>query len=206
MPRTITRKRKRAAALAASEPSPKLNGAPMAIAHTGYGIAALAEELADLNRLYNIMDAGETLTGRTLRKDTEQNINSDAGIIDAHSRFKQIGRHTFAKVEALQQLIVELEPTTANETLSLALLFTEVLDGFISDHTDTDAPAVQADSDQLERIVRSIIRGLIRGCGASSPLLKTYVTDDYLGSWDEAREIATRDAEPYLAETEARRP
>jgi hypothetical protein len=201
MPRkTTTTKRQRAAALTASEP--KLNGAnaPLAISHAGHGIAALAQELADLNRLYNTMDAGETATDVALNKDTERGINSDRRVIDANMRFKDMRRHTFAKLEALEQLILELEPTTASETLTLALLLVGPLDQFVSDHTDTDKSDAQADSEKLERVLRAIIRGLINGCGATSPLTDTYARAQTLRPWAEARADAAREAVPYQVE------
>jgi hypothetical protein len=200
MSRATTKKRTRAVALNASEMSPKLNGraVPLSIAHAGHGIAELAQELADAKKVCAMLANAEGPAERA--RDAIENIDSPehTKCCQAVNDFDDVGRRAYSMADALERLILAMEPTTAGETLSLALIFAEELDVFLSDHTKDADPAVQRDRGRLQHALDAVIRGLVHGAGATSPLLDAYSSAEALRPWAEARSDATREAVPYL--------
>jgi hypothetical protein len=188
MSETITRKHKRAAAL---------NGAaPLAIAHAGHGIAELAQELADLQRLSVTMRNAEGPAEIARDRIAADDITTEAHAKACRSanHFEDVGRRSNGMANALEKLILTLEPTTPDETLSLALVLAGELGPLLSNHSDREE-----ECRQIEDALRAIIRGLV-SAGATSPLTATYFGRDDLVPWAEARSTASREAGPFLVE------
>jgi hypothetical protein len=191
--------------LSLAGPSQKLNGAAAALNGTcshSMGITEMIEILADLERLRSDMDAAHAAKGVQINKAVEEkDTKTDAALLRSHNRFGELFRHADAKADALEELILELEPTTVDETLSLGLLFGVALDLFVGNHCDLENDgAGEREWQKLERALAAIIRGLVHGAGARSPLLKNRAVGDDLIPWAEARSTATREAVPYLVE------
>jgi hypothetical protein len=108
-------------------------------------------------------------------------------------------RASYDMGQALQQMILGLEPTTASETLSLALVYHNKLDPFLCDNCNHQDRDVNREIRKLERALKAVIRGLVRA-GATSPLLDVYVHADDLVPWEDARQTATIEANYYRAE------
>jgi hypothetical protein len=202
MPRKSTAtKRQRAAALQVSEPAPRLNGAaaPLAISHSGHGIAELAQELADVQRLCSRLADAEGPAERARDAMTDNSPEYEA-CSKALSDFGDIGRRAFGMVDGLERIILAMEPQTPNETLSLALILASELDVFLCDHTNDADCVVHAERRRLEHALQAVIRGLVHGAGATSPLMDAYSTKENMRPWAEARADATREAGPYLVD------
>jgi hypothetical protein len=140
---------------------------------------------------------------RSTRPFEEKDTKTEAygALLRSHNRFGELFRHADAKADALEEIILELEPTTVDETLSLALLFGVVLDLFVGNRCDlANDSAGEREWQKLERALKAIIRGLAHGAGARSPLLKNHTVGDDLIPWAEARSTATREATPYLVQ------
>lgn len=199
IPKPNTKQRKRAAALTAQEP--KLNGtaAPLSISHAGTGIAALAQELADVQRLTSMLADAEGPAERA-RDATADNSPEYEACNKAVRDFDSVGCRANGMVGGLEQLILGLEPQTPSETLSLALILASELDVFLCDHTNDADCAVRTERRRLEHGLQAVIRGLVHGAGASSPLLDAYSTKENLRSWAYACHDAARAAGPYLVD------
>src|SRR5262249_61763914 len=81
-PKPIATKRKRAAALNASDPSARLNGttAPLngTLSHSGTGIAELAQDLADLQKLSIMLANAEGPAERAREAQAAKDIQDEA--------------------------------------------------------------------------------------------------------------------------------
>lgn len=201
MPRaTPNPKRKRAAALKVSEPARK-NDVPAtpAISLKAHGIAGLAQELADLQsvciRLANAEGPAERAWKEAAARDIDADEHTEA--CKAVRDFEDVGRHAKGMVDALQQLLLTLEPKTPDETLSLALVLAEELDTYFSHHIDRTNCVALGEARRLEDTLHAVIRGLV-GAGAVSPLTEAYSTPAMLRPWAQARSDATRAAGPFL--------
>ena len=182
-----------------AEAKPSLNGV---LSRRGHGIAGLAENLADLQTLKSRMNAAHTEAKNRVRQHEEKTPTPrgddyrDAR--QAEWLFEDMDKRAFAKICAIEELVIELEPKTADETLTLAAIFWEALDSFVVSHCDQETPASKAAWDTLERAIKAIIRGLIAN-GASSPVLDYYLTEKDLSEWEAVRNTAGAEASGYLA-------
>jgi hypothetical protein len=158
-------------------------------------IACLTPHLADLQALHASMDvAGVGAQMQIQRNDAGSDAHRAA--FNADELFEDVMDRALAKVTPLEETILWSEPTTADETLTLAAIFLECLDSFVTDHASTDTPDAKAEWETLERAMRAIIRGLILS-GASSPVLRYYITAPHLLPWDATRSSAMREAVTY---------
>jgi hypothetical protein len=199
-PIAMKRSRKPAAVLRSSEPSRKEPpAAAVAISREGFGIAELAQELAELQsvctRLANAEGPAERACDEAAARNFDAEDHSDA--CKAVRDFEDVGRRALGMVNALQQLMLTLEPRTPDETLSLALVLAEQLDTYFGEHIDRTNCAAQVEARRLEDTLHAVIRGLV-GAGATSPLTEAYSTAAMLRPWAQARSDATRAAGPYL--------
>jgi hypothetical protein len=201
IPKPIAKKRRRAAALKVSEPSRKeLPAEPLAIGHSGHGIAELAQELADLNRLCIMLANAEGPAERARDEAAAKSLDQEhLDCCKAVGDFEDVGRRANAMVGGLEQLILCLEPRTPDETLSLALVLAEEFNVFLCNKTNHADCATRVEGRRLEDAFQAIIRGLVYGAGATSPLMDAYGTRDTLSPWAERCSTGTREAVPYLA-------
>jgi hypothetical protein len=200
IPKPTAKTRKRAAALEAAEPSRKdLPAEELAISHAGHGIAELAQELADLQRLCTTLANAEGPAERARDEAAAKGCADDEHTACCRSvnNFEVVLRRANAMVDGLEQLILSLEPRTPDETLSLALVLSEELDVFLSHHTKHGDCSVNTESRRLEDALQAVIRGLVYGAGATSPLMAIYSTKAMLTPWYERRAIAIREAARY---------
>jgi hypothetical protein len=192
--------RKRAAALKVAEPSRKnLPAEEMAISHAGHGIAELAQELADLQRLCTTLANAEGPAERA-RNEAAAKGYADEEHTDccrSVNNFEVALRRANAMVDGLENLILSLEPRTVDETLSLALVLSEELGVFLTNHTNHADCRVSAEVHRLEDALQAAIRGLVYGASTSSPLMAIYSTRAMLTPWAERRSTATREAGRY---------
>jgi hypothetical protein len=204
MPRAITKpiakRRSPAAALKVSEPERSLTATPVAISHSGHGIAELAQELADLHslctRLADAQGPAEQACNEAADKD-ETHDEAHTACCKAVRDFEQVGHRANAMVNGLERLILTLEPRTPSETLSLALLLAEELGTFVSRNTSHEDRQTRLDCRHLEEALYAVIRGLVSCTGATSPLADAYSTKDTFSPWAERRSAATREAGLY---------
>lgn len=85
-----------------------------------------------------------------------------------------MGTSAEARIEVLEETILNTEPETPSEVLSLLLITSARFDSFASNHTDhTKDDSVQQPWEELERAMDRLMRGMI-GNGADSPLLPIY--------------------------------
>jgi hypothetical protein len=200
-PITAKRSRKRAAALKVSEPSRKEQPAePLAISHSGHGIAEMAQELADLHRLCNMLASAEGPAERARDEAAAKSLDAQehTDCCKAVCDFEDVGRRANGMVSGLECLILGLEPKTPDKTLSLTLILAGELDVFLSNLTNHADNAIRVEGRLLEDALQAIIRGLVYGAGATSPLLDAYSTMETLVQWAERRSVAAREAVPYL--------
>ena len=172
----------------------------LAIGHKGQGIAALAQELADLQKLSFMMVNAEGPAKRAQAKASAEHSQELSKCSAMVNDIEAVGRRAHTMTAGLEHLILGLEPATADETLSLALVLAVELDVFLSDHVNHDDSRIDADMRCLDAALQAVIRGLVRGAGAQSPLLDAYANAATLVPWDEARSRATRGAAPYMVE------
>ena len=174
----------------------------LSISRKGNGIAELAEQLADLENLCTIMDMVESKTETEIEKAIEAQTcgtEKHISLCRAHHHFEDMQRASCDMGQAVQQLILGLEPTTASETLSLALVYYNNFDPFLCNNVNREYREVNREIRKLERALKAIIRGLVRA-GATSPILEVYVHADDLVPWQDARQTATREANYYRVE------
>jgi hypothetical protein len=180
----------------------EINGSDVSrltIAHAGHGIAELAQELADLHSLCTRLSDAQGPAERACNEaeDKRTHVGEHAECCRAVQDFEEVGRRANGMVEALEGLILTLEPRTPSETLSLALILADKLGSFNYRNIDeTDRPAV-VEGRRLEDALYAVIRGLDRSTGATSPLADTYSTLHTFTQWAERRAIATREAGLY---------
>jgi hypothetical protein len=135
-------------------------------------------------------------------RDQIEDINSQerARCSKAVNDFEDVGRRANGMVGGLEQLILGMEPRTPSEALSLALILAGELDVFLCNHLKTEGSAVGRERRQLEDALQAVIRGLIYGAGATSPLLDAYSTRRAMRPWADARAEAATQAGPYLVQ------
>jgi hypothetical protein len=200
------RKSKRAAALQAERQAEPLFGSVKKL-RNGHGISDFAVCLADLQRLYSTMDRAATMAKRRARE-AEATIakGSCADSLNptrAHTLFRSMESRAWAKLGAVEELILELEPTTKDETLTLMAILWEEIDGFVTDNCSDNQPSVTARWATIERGIKAAIRGLVAS-GATSPVLGYYMTpQDLVSSWYYARATALAEARDYPDTTTA---
>jgi hypothetical protein len=88
-----------------------------------------------------------------------------------------------ARISILQDLVLELEPQSVDDALSLVLQTSEAFDTFATNHTE-EAPAdssVTTEWQALTRAFTAVARWLHRS-GARSPLVKTHFREDRLAT------------------------
>jgi hypothetical protein len=201
IPKPTTKTRKRGAALTVSDVSKKGTASfakPFGtIGHSGHGIAGLAKELADLKRLSTMPANAEGPIERAREaKDVENMAHATLCAVERY--VENAAKRSYAMVCSLEQVILTLEPTTAGETLSLALIALEELDVFVCNYVKADTPDIQSSKRQLLDAFEAVIRGLYHGAGAMSPLIEHYASKDLLQPWAEERAEAELEAGPYL--------
>jgi hypothetical protein len=171
----------------------------MAIGHAGHGIAELAQELADVQRLCVTLANAEGPAERAQDGISDTASAEYEACSMAVRDIEDVGRRAFTMVKGLERLILSLEPRTPSEALSLALVLAEELDVFLCDHTRDEDGAVRIERQRLEDALQAVIRGLAHS-EAESPLLDAYSTANTMRPWAQARSDATREACPYLVE------
>jgi hypothetical protein len=96
------------------------------------------------------------------------------------SHIEDVGRRAYTMVGGLEKLLLGMEPRTPSETLSLALVLAEELECFHANNISGNDPIVHAEKRRLEGALKAVIRGLIYGAGATSPLVDKYADRDEL--------------------------
>jgi hypothetical protein len=164
----------------------------------GHGLAAVAAQLATLEETFSLMNrAGMCARGRSCELDQWKTATPEQiAASKARNQFEDVQRRSHDLTDTLQDLILQMEPRTLDETLSLSLVcYTQML-GFLN---DTDKTEIK-DGNRLgvlERAMHAILRGLLHS-GASSPLLEhQYIRGDSLNSWSLQRREASRTAALY---------
>jgi hypothetical protein len=114
--------------------------------------------------------------------------------------FRCVEKSAFERDMTLRRLILQLEPTTASEILSLALVFYSEFEQFCGQHTNHSDPDIERKIKRMERATKAIIRGLIFTVGTSSPLIPLFLGQECLMTWQEARSEAGRWANLQLIE------
>jgi hypothetical protein len=172
--------------------------------HNARGVGAMADTLATWQRLAFDMSEADSRAGRELEKFSRADQDIEGGPYDrtltSCHRFKWVEEAARAKAKALEALIVELEPQTIDEVLSMLVVFESALDTYVGNYccvtTDTEA---SRDFKDLRRVILAMVRGLICA-GASSPLLKHNTVRHDLETWEEALRTAECEAAAQLAE------
>ena len=118
----------------------------------GHGIAALAKELADLQALCITLSNAEGSAESARAKSAAENVNTEehAKCCRAVNDIENVGRRSHGKINALEELILTMEPRTPSETLSLALVLVQEFDVFLGNHTNRTDHAVDLGKQRLE--------------------------------------------------------
>ena len=168
-------------------------------------IAALAEQLDDLQCLHASLDKADLKARERMHREEETVAKTGdrrrhEAAFQSHVLFEAVEAHANRKIFALEELILELEPKTADETLTLAAIFLEALGTFRTDYccSSETSPTVEGKWAALERATKAIMRGLIAS-GASSPVFCYYATAQDLLPWDATRNAAAARAAAYGA-------
>jgi hypothetical protein len=151
-------------------------------------IDAIAEKIAEFHHLYLDMDEAEGLAkeaGKTAETEEERCTTWNA----VH-RIERISTIAYARSQALQDTLLQMEPRTLGETLSLALVVTDKLE---DDKERRD----------LHRAMLAVIRGMV-GSGATSPLLDILSAKADLTPFEDDRVLAAADVERFLGPAEGR--
>ena len=183
--------------------APPPNGS---ISQTGHGIATLAQDLADLQALTIALSNAEGPAERAREKQINGSLENFEP--EEHTRcchacldLEGAGRRGHGMITALEQMILVMEPTTPSETLSLALILAEELHSFLAVHVRGEGREA-VERDRLGDALWAVIRGLVHGVGAASPLVDAYTGRGHLVPWDAERSNAAREAARYVAREE----
>jgi hypothetical protein len=145
-------------------------------------IDGIAEQIADLHELYHDLEDAEG-PAKEARKNSDVDEEHTA-LCQTVLRLDRISTIAYARSRALQNVLLQMEPRTLNETLGLALVAYDRIEGNPHD-------------EDLRRAVRAIIRGIV-GSGATSPLLDIMITGTDLMPWHDGRILAAADAKRLL--------
>ena len=119
----------------------------------------------------------------------------------AESLFENVNRPTHDITDTLQDLILQMEPRTLDETLSLALIYKSQMVVFLCEVSSAPSASrrrrCKSASGMLERAMEAIIRGLVHAGKASSPLSTSYGGEDELIPWDQLLRRASDTAALY---------
>jgi hypothetical protein len=168
----------------------------------GKGLADLAAQLADLEALWRLT--------HDAKMEAQQQGKSLAGVYtpreiaasnDAHL-LCEVNKRTLNRTDSLADVILLTEPRTLDETLSLALVYREAMSRYLNDVTENPESVKDDEMVERERVLdhtrEAIIRGLVYGAGAKSPLLTSYACEtEELVPWDEMRRKAEEAAARY---------
>jgi transketolase len=140
----------------------------------GLGLAAVAAQLAALEETFTLLNrAGMVARNRQCKlEDWRTATPEQTAASKAERQFEEAQRRSHDMTDTLQELLLQMEPRTLDETLSLSLVcYTQML-GFLNDTDKVEIKeGAQVRMGVLERGMQAILRGLIQS-GASSPLLK----------------------------------
>jgi hypothetical protein len=169
----------------------------------GRGLGAIAAQLADLEDLFGLACTARVVAHRVVETGSMTNFTPEQiEASRAEHLFEDVTQKTHDLTDTLQDLILQSEPRTLDETLSLALVLKEQL---VIYHCELESADDDAKKDELkrreallDRARDAIVRGLVHGAGATSPLIAKYLSkDSALAPWDELRRKATELAASY---------
>ena len=141
-------------------------------------ISALVDELGTSFKLQGSMERGKSAAEAVA--DLKQDEDSLAA-----RRLSRLYQDIKEGVEfrrgILEQAILQSEPQTVNELLSLLLVFHGDLDSHVHNYCDFDGnDEAHQNWKRLERVTRAIVRGLVNICEADSALLGSYFVEEHL--------------------------
>ena len=168
----------------------------------GHGLAAVAAQLAALEDTFSLMDRA-TIGARDRcceLGDWKTATPEQVAASKARTQFDDVLNRTHDLTDTLQDLILQMEPRTLDETLSLSLVYSGQMSIFLSEIAgrpeSVSEDKTKVRSDMLERAMQAIIRGLIHS-GAVSPLLEHYACRDGLIPMGQLRREVSRTAAQY---------
>jgi hypothetical protein len=149
-------------------------------------ISGVAEEIARLWDDYDVLDKGET------RQDKLLEANRDMPHVRGFERLKDTAH---AHLRVLEQVLLQLEPQTNDEMLSLPLLTEDLFQSWAGEAYASQELTTQAESewDAMTCAFSAMTRWLLHN-GAKSPLTKTYFRADYRAPLAEQMLDAVRQA------------
>jgi len=169
----------------------------------GLCLGEIANQLAALEDLYAVSVSGgmgaRNAAGANKDWETEPTPEFLAAS-DAEFLFQDVNRRTHDLTNTLQDLILQMEPRTLDETLSLALVYKNQMTMYLNDIFESPESVKEDEKCDrqalLERAVDAIIRGLKYAGPASSPL-KTYLCEEGLTPLDRLYAKASEAAALY---------
>jgi hypothetical protein len=169
----------------------------------GLGLGAVAAQLAALEGTFHLMcDASRNANRKVGSPQCMEDITPDVRAAStAEGVFDRVNRRAHDMTDTLQDLILQMEPMTVDEALSLALVYGGQMALFLCKVAECpeciNEQETRLREDMLERAMHAIIRGLIHS-GAASPLLERhYIDGEELTPWDQLRRQASRTAAQY---------
>jgi hypothetical protein len=158
-------------------------------------IASIAEEVARLYALRDRMEVGEWTENKL------GIVDSDEPLIPFDHHVKQADRH----IDALEAVLLQLEPASPDEALSLLLVASTLFDGWASDAYDGREISPRAENEELtiEYALAAVVRRLHRE-GARSPLMDQHFAHHRLEGPAEQAEAALARAAELEERLEAR--
>lgn len=166
--------------------------APDALVLTTKGAAQALAETWDLITVLQEAAANQTRYLSTLPpQDRTERVHFD--------HYEEAANHRHGIME---QAILNLEPQSIDDVLSLLLITDDAFDSFASNHSDHQSnPGTEREWEVIERAMHAMIRWLVHNGGARSPLLEKYSVPDRLAPLPEqmatvlerARELSDRD-------------
>jgi hypothetical protein len=168
----------------------------------GHGLGAVAAQLADLEDLYGLTFRAHAAAGRKGTPHAGVYTPAEVDASNAAAFFHDVNHRTHDLTDTLQDLILQMEPRTLDEALSLALVYKQALSRYLS--YVAVSPESMKNEDmrdrerKLDRALDAMIRGLVHGAGAASPLLEDYFCkNEELPTWDALRRKVAKLAPLY---------
>jgi hypothetical protein len=167
----------------------------------GHGLSELAAQLAELEDLFVTTDTARQVAEKECKPCepgafTPEAVNASRAAVLLYS----VNRKAHGLTDTLQDLILQIEPRTLDESLALLLVYNQQMELYLDRLRAlfTIGDDLEEFEGKLERAREAIVRGLVHGAGATSPLLRKYapaVGD--LVVWDDLRREAEETAARY---------